>query len=39
MSRWGLTIPLTGVPLVEQLPDLGCTAVWSADAPLALAVF
>ncbi|MFD9889082.1 LLM class F420-dependent oxidoreductase [Amycolatopsis sp. NPDC059027] len=37
MSRWGLTIPLTGVPLaahrelVEQLPDLGYTDVWSAE--------
>ncbi|SEP43426.1 LLM class F420-dependent oxidoreductase [Amycolatopsis saalfeldensis] len=37
MSRWGLTIPLTGVPLtehrelVEQLPDLGYTDVWTAE--------
>ncbi|GAA4527001.1 LLM class F420-dependent oxidoreductase [Amycolatopsis samaneae] len=36
-SRWGLTIPLTGVPLpahrelVERLPDLGYTDVWSAE--------
>ncbi|WP_037357594.1 LLM class F420-dependent oxidoreductase [Amycolatopsis orientalis] len=50
MSRWGLTIPLTGVPLVEhralieELPDLGYTDVWSAETagtdaftPLALA--
>jgi probable F420-dependent oxidoreductase len=37
MSRWGLTIPLTGVPLtahrelVEQLPDLGYTDAWTAE--------
>ncbi|WP_020658065.1 LLM class F420-dependent oxidoreductase [Amycolatopsis benzoatilytica] len=37
MSRWGLTIPLTGVPLVEhralieELPDLGYTDAWSAE--------
>jgi probable F420-dependent oxidoreductase len=37
MNRWGLTIPLTGVPLaahrelVEQLPDLGYTDAWSAE--------
>lgn len=37
MTRWGLTIPLTGVPLVEHrdivraLPDLGYTDVWSAE--------
>ncbi|MEV6910964.1 LLM class F420-dependent oxidoreductase [Amycolatopsis sp. NPDC051071] len=37
MKRWGLTIPLTGVPLaahkelVEQLPDLGYTDAWSAE--------
>jgi probable F420-dependent oxidoreductase len=50
MSRWGLTVPLTGVPLVEhralieELPDLGYTDVWSAETagtdaftPLALA--
>lgn len=50
MTRWGLTIPLTGMPLpehrqlVEQLPDLGYTDVWSAEttgtdafAPLLLA--
>src|SRR4051812_1155162 len=35
--RWGLTIPLTGVPLGEHaeiiraLPDLGYTDVWSAE--------
>ncbi|HEY3709679.1 MAG TPA: LLM class F420-dependent oxidoreductase [Amycolatopsis sp.] len=37
MSRWGLTIPLTGVPLtehralVEELPDLGYTDAWTAE--------
>ncbi|WP_216205509.1 LLM class F420-dependent oxidoreductase [Amycolatopsis aidingensis] len=37
MTRWGITIPLTGVPLVEhrelveQLPDLGYTDAWSAE--------
>jgi probable F420-dependent oxidoreductase len=37
MSRWGLTIPLTGLPLAEHapviraLPDLGYTDVWSAE--------
>ncbi|NKQ56690.1 LLM class F420-dependent oxidoreductase [Amycolatopsis sp. K13G38] len=37
MKRWGLTIPLTGVPLtahrelIERLPDLGYTDVWSAE--------
>jgi probable F420-dependent oxidoreductase len=37
MSRWGLTLPLTGVPLaahrdlVRSLPDLGYTDVWSAE--------
>ncbi|MGW4486088.1 LLM class F420-dependent oxidoreductase [Amycolatopsis sp. NPDC004368] len=37
MTRWGLTIPLTGVPLtahralVEQLPDLGYTDAWTAE--------
>lgn len=49
-TRWGITIPLEGVPLAEQraliegLPDLGYTDVWSAEAsgtdaftPLALA--
>ncbi len=49
-TRWGITIPLEGVPLseqrtlVERLPDLGYTDVWSAEAngtdaftPLALA--
>jgi len=36
-NRWGLTVPLTGVPLVEHaeviraLPDLGFTDVWSAE--------
>jgi probable F420-dependent oxidoreductase len=36
--RWGLTVPLPGVPLreqralVEALPDLGYTDVWSAEA-------
>jgi len=36
-SRWGLTVPLTGVPLPEHadvvraLPDLGYTDVWSAE--------
>lgn len=35
--RWGLTVPLTGVPLpdhadvVRALPDLGFTDVWSAE--------
>jgi probable F420-dependent oxidoreductase len=37
MSRWGLTIPLNGVPLadhreiVQGLEDLGYTDVWSAE--------
>lgn len=37
MNRWGITIPLTGVPLaahrelVEELPDLGYTDAWSAE--------
>jgi probable F420-dependent oxidoreductase len=37
MTNWGLTLPLTGVPLaehravVEQLADLGYTDVWSAE--------
>lgn len=37
MSRWGLTIPLTGVPLVRhqkivaELEDLGYTDAWSAE--------
>jgi probable F420-dependent oxidoreductase len=37
MGRWGVTLPLTGVPLVEhrdlvkELPDLGYTDVWSAE--------
>ena len=36
-SRWGITLPLTGVPLaahrdlVKSLPDLGYTDVWSAE--------
>lgn len=36
-ARWGLTVPLTGVPLpahreiIERLPDLGYTDVWSAE--------
>jgi len=36
-SHWGLTIPLTGVPLpdharlLEALPDLGYTDVWSSE--------
>ncbi|NIJ12654.1 putative F420-dependent oxidoreductase [Saccharomonospora amisosensis] len=36
-TRWGLTVPLTGVPLpahreiIERLPDLGYTDVWSAE--------
>jgi probable F420-dependent oxidoreductase len=35
--RWGLTLPLTGVPLLNQrdlvtrLPDLGYTDAWSAE--------
>lgn len=35
--RWGLTVPLTGVPLpahrelVRELPDLGFTDAWSAE--------
>jgi probable F420-dependent oxidoreductase len=38
MSRWGLTIPLTGMPLPEQrdiiteLSGLGYTDVWSAES-------
>ncbi|MET0234277.1 MAG: LLM class F420-dependent oxidoreductase [Kibdelosporangium sp.] len=37
MGRWGITLPLTGVPLVEhrelvkELPDAGYTDVWSAE--------
>lgn len=37
MSRWGITLPLTGVPLgahrdfVKELPDLGYTDAWSAE--------
>ncbi|PXY30522.1 LLM class F420-dependent oxidoreductase [Prauserella flavalba] len=37
MRRWGLTVPLTGVPLpqhrelIERLPDLGYTDAWSAE--------
>jgi probable F420-dependent oxidoreductase len=36
-QRWGLTIPLTGIPLAEHaeiiraLPDFGYTDVWSAE--------
>src|SRR6478735_4772149 len=50
MPAYGLTIPLSGVPLhaqrelIESLPDLGYTDVWSAESggsdaftPLALA--
>ncbi|MGX7826691.1 LLM class F420-dependent oxidoreductase [Actinokineospora sp. 24-640] len=35
--RWGITLPLTGVPLtahrelVKELPDLGYTDLWSAE--------
>src|SRR5262249_59529578 len=35
--RWGLTLPLTSVPLADQhklvasLPDLGYTDAWSAE--------
>ncbi len=37
VKRWGITLPLTGVPLaahrdlVKELPDLGYTDVWSAE--------
>lgn len=37
MNHWGITLPLTGVPLaahrdlVRALPDLGYTDVWSAE--------
>jgi probable F420-dependent oxidoreductase len=37
MARWGITLPLTGVRLVEhrdlvkELPDLGYTDAWSAE--------
>ncbi|GAA0631651.1 LLM class F420-dependent oxidoreductase [Kutzneria viridogrisea] len=37
MTRWGITLPLTGIPLpaqrelVKSLPDLGYTDVWSAE--------
>ncbi|ONI90861.1 LLM class F420-dependent oxidoreductase [Saccharothrix sp. ALI-22-I] len=37
MGRWGITLPLTGVPvldhraLVAELADLGYTDVWSAE--------
>jgi probable F420-dependent oxidoreductase len=37
MTRWGLTLPLPGVPLadhaaiVRALPDLGYTDVWTAE--------
>ncbi|GLW91374.1 LLM class F420-dependent oxidoreductase [Actinokineospora globicatena] len=36
-SRWGLSLPLTGIPLpahrdlVRELPDLGYTDAWSAE--------
>ncbi|EHK85139.1 luciferase-like protein [Rhodococcus pyridinivorans AK37] len=36
--RWGLTVPLDGIPLsdqrriIEELPDLGYTDVWSSEA-------
>jgi probable F420-dependent oxidoreductase len=37
MARWGITLPLTGVPLsahrefVKELPDLGYTDAWTAE--------
>jgi len=37
MKRWGITIPLTGVPLtahrelIERLPSLGYTDAWTAE--------
>ncbi|MFF0744446.1 LLM class F420-dependent oxidoreductase [Streptomyces sp. NPDC004111] len=37
MNRWGILLPLTGVPLrehhalVSRLPDLGYTDVWTAE--------
>jgi probable F420-dependent oxidoreductase len=37
VKRWGITIPLTGVPLtghrelIERLPDLGYTDAWTAE--------
>ncbi|MER7109343.1 LLM class F420-dependent oxidoreductase [Streptomyces sp. NPDC000229] len=37
MTRWGITLPLPGVPLpghrrlVERLPDLGYTDLWTAE--------
>jgi probable F420-dependent oxidoreductase len=37
MKRWGITLPLTGMPLaahrelVRELPELGYTDVWSAE--------
>ena len=37
MARWGITLPLTGMPLaahqelVRELPDLGYTDAWSAE--------
>jgi probable F420-dependent oxidoreductase len=37
VKRWGITIPLTGVPLlehrplIERLPDLGYTDAWSSE--------
>ena len=36
-SRWGITLPLSGMPLTSQrdlvsaLPDLGYTDAWSAE--------
>ena len=36
-SRWGITLPLTGIPLaghrdiVRELTDLGYTDAWSAE--------
>jgi probable F420-dependent oxidoreductase len=37
VNRWGITLPLTGMPLVQHrelvkaLPDLGYTDVWTAE--------
>lgn len=37
MTRWGITLPLTGVPLAEhrelvrELPDLGYTDAWTSE--------
>ncbi|MFZ2530331.1 MAG: LLM class F420-dependent oxidoreductase [Rhodococcus sp. (in: high G+C Gram-positive bacteria)] len=39
--RWGLTVPLDGIPLadqrrlIEELPDLGYTDVWSSESSVA----